>query len=101
MRQNVAGRGDASTSITTEGDMRSLLKLAVMFLFCLAGIGFYLGWFSLSPATPNPEPEGNKVNVNVSVDKDKVKSDVKKAKEKVKEEIKEIAGKVQAKKMEK
>ena len=75
--------------------MRSLIKLVVLLSICLAGIGLYRGWFSLSNA--NTETDANKTNVNVSVDKDKMKSDVKKAKEKVKEEIKELEGKSQAK----
>ena len=75
--------------------MRLLLKLLVVSLICLVGIGFYLGWFSLT--NPSPDAEGNKVNVNVSVDKDKLKSDVKNAKEKIKEEIKDLRGKGKAK----
>ena len=77
--------------------MRSLIKLLVLLVICFVGIGFYLGWFSLSRSNPNPEQNGNKVNVNVSVDKDKMKSDVKKAEEKVKEEFKELEGKGQTK----
>jgi hypothetical protein len=38
------------------------------------------------------------VNVTVSVDKDKMKSDVNRAKEKVKEEVREIKNKVNAQK---
>jgi hypothetical protein len=75
--------------------MRSLIQLLLVLLICLVGIGFWLGWFSLS--RPAPDKEGNKVNVNLSVDKDKMKSDVKKAEEKVKEEIKELEGKMKAK----
>jgi hypothetical protein len=71
-----------------------LIRLAVVLLICLIGIGIYRGWFSLSSSTP--DPQGNKVNVNVSVDKGKMKADVKKAKEKVKEEIRELEGKVKA-----
>ena len=75
--------------------MRSLIKLLAVLVICLVGIGFYLGWFNVS--RPNPGTEGNKVNVNLSVDKDKMKSDVKKAEEKVKEEVRELEGKVKAK----
>ena len=74
--------------------MRSLIKVLVVLLICLAGIGFYRGWFSFSK--PNADTEGNKVNVNMSVDKGKMKSDVKRAEEKIKEEVKEIKGKVKA-----
>ena len=75
--------------------MRLVLKLLVVSAICFVGIGFYLGWFSLSK--PSTDAEGNKVNVNVSVDKDKMKSDVKNAKEKIKEEIKDLRGKGKAK----
>lgn len=75
--------------------MRSLIKVLVVLLICLVGIGFYRGWFSFS--SPNSGAEGNKVDVNVSVDKGKMKSDVKKAEEKIQEEIKVIKGKVKAK----
>jgi hypothetical protein len=71
--------------------MRSLIKLVVVLVICVIGLGFYLGWFSLSKS--DPKTEGDKVNVNVSLDKNKMKSDVKKAEEKVKEEIKELKGK--------
>ncbi len=75
--------------------MRSLIKLLVVLLICLVGIGFYRGWFSLSNSTP--DKEGNKVNVNVSVDKGKMKSDVKKAEEKVKGGIEKLEDTVKAK----
>jgi Asp-tRNA(Asn)/Glu-tRNA(Gln) amidotransferase B subunit len=96
MRENVVEQGVAFTSITTEGDMRSLIQLSAMFLICFVGIGFYLGWFSLS--RPNPDTDGNRANVNVSVDKAKMKSDIKKAEGKVEEEIKELESRRQAKK---
>ena len=71
--------------------MRSLIKLLVVLLICLVGIGFYRGWFSLSNSSP--DKEGNKANVNMSVDKGKMKSDVRKAEEKVKEGIEKLEGK--------
>ena len=71
--------------------MRSLIKLAIVLLICFVAIGFYRGWFSFSRSSP--DAQGDKVNVNMSVDKDKMKSDVKKAKEMVKEEVGKIAGK--------
>ena len=73
--------------------MRSLIKPAALFLVCLIGIGFYLGWFSLSDS--NPDSAGDKVNFNVSVDKAKMKSDIKKVERKVEEEIKELEGKAE------
>lgn len=78
--------------------MRSLIKLAAVLLVLLVGIGFYLGWFSLTRS--NPEPEGEKVNVNLSVDKAKMKSDIKKAEGKVEEKIKRLKDKEEAKKAE-
>jgi uncharacterized membrane protein YjgN (DUF898 family) len=74
--------------------MRFLIKVLVVLLICLVGIGFYRGWFSVS----SPNPDADKVNVNVSVDKGKMKSDVKEAEQKVKEEIKEIEGKAKEEK---
>jgi len=74
--------------------MRLVLKLLVVSAICFVGIGFYLGWFSLTK--PSTDAEGNKMNVNVSVDKDKMKSDVKSAEKKIKEEIREIKGKGKA-----
>jgi hypothetical protein len=75
--------------------MFRLVRWLSMLLFCLAGIGFCLGWFTLS-SSPNPDTDSNKVNVDISVDKAKLKSDVKKAREKIKEEVKELAGKAKA-----
>ena len=61
--------------------MRSLIKLLVVLLICLVGIGIYRGWFTMS--TPPPNADGDKVNF--SVDKGKVKADIKKAEEKIKQ----------------
>ena len=33
--------------------MRSLIKLLVVLLICLVGVGFYRGWFSLSNSGPD------------------------------------------------
>ena len=74
--------------------MRSLIKLSVVLLICVVGIGFYRDWFSLSSS--KPDAERDKVNVSVSVDKDKMKADVREAKQKVKEEIKDLEGKVKS-----
>lgn len=75
--------------------MRSLIKVLVVPLIFLVGIGLYRGWFSVS--SPKPDAGGDKVNVNVTVDKGKIRSDVRKAEQKVKEEIKGLEGKAQAK----
>jgi hypothetical protein len=75
--------------------MRSLVRLLIVLLLCLIGVGLYRGWFSLSRSIPGAD--GNKVNVNFSVDKGKMKSDVKQARTKVKEEISELRGNAKAK----
>jgi hypothetical protein len=74
--------------------MRSLIKLAFVLLICLAGIGLYRGWFSLSRA--GRDAEGHKANIDMSVDKGKIRSDVKKAERAVKDEIRELEGKAKA-----
>ena len=71
--------------------MRSRLKLVIVLLLCLVGIGFWRGWFSVS--SPKPDTEGNKVNVNMSVGKGKIKSDIKKAERKVEKGVSELEGK--------
>ena len=71
----------------------SVTKLLIVLAICFIGIGFCLGWFSLSRSTPSPDQANNKVNINVSVDRGKMKSDIKKAEEEVKEEIVELEGK--------
>ena len=75
-----------------ESVMRLLVKTLVILVICLAGIGFWQGWFTVTRNT-SPDVEGSKVNFNVAVDKAKVKSDVKKAKEIVKEEVRKLEGK--------
>jgi hypothetical protein len=75
--------------------VRSFIKILVVLLICLVGIGLYRGWFSVS--SDKPDAEGDKVKVTVSVDKGKMKSDVAKAKEKLKEEIRDLEGKMKAK----
>ena len=88
--------GDHSDfSNNRETVMRSLIKLLVVLVICVLGIGFWQGWFSFS-SSPNPDPDGHKANFNVSVDRDKMKSDVKKAKEMVREEVGKLKGKAKA-----
>ncbi len=76
--------------------MRLLLKLLVVSVVCLVGIGLWQGWFSFS-SSPSSDPDSHKASFNVSVDKDKMKSDVKKAKDMVKEEVGKLEGKAKAK----
>jgi len=71
--------------------MRSRLKLVIVLLICLVGIGFWRGWFSVS--SPKSDTEGDKVNVNMSVDKGKIKSDIKKVERKVEKGVSELEGK--------
>ena len=75
--------------------MRSRLKLVIVLLLCLVGIGFWRGWFSVS--SPKSDTEGDKVNVNMSVDKGKIKSDIKKVERKVEKGVSELEGKGKAK----
>jgi hypothetical protein len=84
--------------------MRWLLKVLVVLVICVAAIGFYRGWFSLSSSRPGPQGEKVNVDVHVSMDKGKMKSDVqkaegqvKKAGGQVKEEIKDLERRVKAK----
>jgi len=77
--------------------MRSFIKLLVVLLVCLVGVGLYRGWFNFSSSSRDTEGDKVDVNVNVSVDKGKMKADVKKAEEKVKEEVDELEGTMKAK----
>jgi hypothetical protein len=75
--------------------MRSRVKVLVVLLICLVGIGFWRGWFSVSG--PRSDAEGDKVNVNMSVDKGKIKSDIKKVERKVEKGVGTLEGKTKAK----
>jgi hypothetical protein len=93
--------------------MFSLVRWAIALLFCLIVIGFWRGWFTLSPAKPEPSDKAavsvtqgragelkpnvsaekpDKVNVTVSVDRTKIRSDVKKVKDKIKDEVRQLEG---------
>jgi hypothetical protein len=72
------------------------IRLLLVALIILVGIGFYRGWFTLSKSKAGLD--GNKVNINMSVDEGKMKSDIKNAQKKVKEEIQVIEDKVKARK---
>ena len=72
--------------------MRLLLKGMVILVIGLVVVGFWQDWFSVS-RSPNADPDSHKANINVSVDKDKMKSDIKKAKEVVKEEVGKLKSK--------
>jgi hypothetical protein len=72
--------------------MLRLAKLLSLLIVCFVVIGFWQGWFSVSQ-TPNTDPDSNKMNLGVSVDKDKMKSDVKRAEERLKEKAKALSEK--------
>ena len=59
--------------------MRNIL---IVLLICIAGVGFYRGWFSFSS---NRDTGSNKVDVSLTVDPDKAKEDMGKMKEKTTE----------------
>ena len=63
--------------------MKKLFGTLLLLLICVAGIGFYRGWFSVS--THSNESESHKIDVNLSVDTDKVKADAETVKEKAAE----------------
>jgi hypothetical protein len=56
--------------------MRALMFVAVFLVVCIAGVGFYRGWFQLSTDTSDQKP-----SATITVDKDKIRADEKKAKE--------------------
>ena len=60
--------------------MRSLLIAIVLLLVCIATLGFYRGWFSLSTDNTNQNP-----SATITVDQNKIKEDEEKAKEKMRE----------------
>jgi len=68
--------------------MFGMLRMALTLLICVLAVGFYLGWFSFSQSTP--DPQSNKVNINVSVDKNKVRNDLQRAEQNLSQRIQEI-----------
>ena len=67
-----------------------IIKVLLVLALCVAVLGFYRGWFSLS--SRGRDAESNKVNVSLTVDPDKMKEDA----EKVKEKTTELTGKAAA-----
>jgi len=61
----------------------TLLKVLFVLALCVAVLGFYRGWFSVS--SRGRTAESNKVNVSLTVDPDKMKDDAEKVKEKATE----------------
>jgi hypothetical protein len=76
--------------------MRYLLRILAVFVVCFVGIGFCLGWFSLSRS--QAEPNSDKVNVNLSVDRVKMKTDIKKAEDRVEKRIEQFENRKKAEK---
>ncbi len=75
--------------------MNKVFGVLFLLLICVAGFGFYRGWFSMS--THNDEPDSHKVDVKLTVDTDKVKADAETLKEKaaeLTEETKDEASKL-------
>lgn len=63
--------------------MKRLFAFLIVVVICLAGIGFYRSWFTVSGQSP--DAESHKVNVNVTLDPDKVKADAEIVKDKAAE----------------
>jgi hypothetical protein len=57
-----------------------IIKVVLVLALCVAVLGFYRGWFSLS--SRGRDAESNKINVSLTVDPDKMKDDAEKVKEK-------------------
>jgi hypothetical protein len=68
-------------------EMFKLLRLLFVVLICVAGIGLYRGWFTVSKG--NNEKDPNNVNINLSVDKNKMESDVETAKQRISQKVAE------------
>ena len=63
--------------------MKTLIKVLVVLAICVAGLGFYRGWFSLSGS--GRDADSNKVKVSLTVDPDKMNEDTEKVGEKTAE----------------
>ena len=63
--------------------MNRLFAFLIVLVICVAGIGFYRSWFTVS--RQSPDAESHKVDINVTVDPDKVKADAEIVKEKAAE----------------
>ena len=60
--------------------MKYILALVVLFAVCIAGFGFYRGWFHLAT-----EGSDHAADVTISVDRDKIRVDEEEAKKSVRE----------------
>jgi hypothetical protein len=75
--------------------MRNLFIVVVLVLACIAGVGFYRGWFNLSSSNGDRTP-----SATLTMDKDKIHADEQAAKDKMqglgqatKEKINDLNGK--------
>jgi hypothetical protein len=50
-----------------------MMKLLFLLTICVAVLGFYRGWFTLSRS--GGDAKGDKINVSLTVDPDKMKED--------------------------
>jgi hypothetical protein len=57
-----------------------LLFVLLLLVVAVAGLGFYLGWFSFSTSR---DPNSGQSGADLRIDENKMKSDAKKAREKV------------------
>ena len=62
--------------------MRKLLFVLLLLVVGVAALGFHQGWFSFSTSR---DPETGRVGGQLNFDKDKLKSDVEKAKQQLTE----------------
>lgn len=53
--------------------MRNLITVVVVLAICVAAVGFYRGWFSVTQ--PGSTTGGNEVNLQLTTDVDKIKAD--------------------------
>ena len=67
--------------------MKRSITFVLVLIVCVAAVGFYRGWFTLSS---KPEEGSNKVDVNLTMDRGKMEQDA----ETVKEKTTEFVGKV-------
>lgn len=63
-----------------EVHVKSTLALVVLFVVCIAGFGFYRGWFRLAT-----EGSDHAADVTITVDRDKIRTDEEEAKKSAQE----------------
>ena len=68
--------------------MNRVFAFLIVVVICVAGIGFYRSWFTVS--SPDSNAESHKVDINLTVDPDKVKADA----DIVKDKAAELTGQV-------